>query len=238
MTHAPEPGGTTRPPEVLADLLRRVSDGIVVLDRDWNYLYVNNAAAAMFGRRPEDLVGRHIWTEFPEGVDQPFHLAYKRAIATQERTSIEEYYAPWDRWFENRIFPSPDGLTILFQEITERKRAQLAAEDAVERMNLLLRGTETGLWDWDLRTNKVRFSAEWKGQIGYAEDEISDDFEEWRSRVHPDDLGPALARVEAFLKAPGPGFENEFRFRHKDGSYRWIMARAHSVLDDRGTAIR
>jgi PAS domain-containing protein len=59
-------------------ILENVSDGLVALDKDWRYTYVNRHAAELFGRRPEDLIGRHIWTEFPEGIGQPFHLAYEK----------------------------------------------------------------------------------------------------------------------------------------------------------------
>lgn len=108
-----------------ADVLGRVSDGFVALDNNWRYTYVNQRAAEMLNRhRPEDLIGKHIWTEYPEGVGQPFHLAYEKALAEQKTMILEDYYQPWDRWFENRIYPSPDGLTIYFTEITSRKRAE------------------------------------------------------------------------------------------------------------------
>ena len=111
----------------LGDVLERVSDALVALDRDWRYTYVNHQAAELFGRQPEDLLGHHIWTLFPEGVGQPFQLAYQRAMVEQVFIQIETYYEPWDRWFENRIYPSPDGVSIFFHEITDRKRAEQAA---------------------------------------------------------------------------------------------------------------
>jgi PAS domain S-box-containing protein len=107
-----------------------VSDAVVGLDKDWRYSYVNQQAARLFGRRPEDLIGKHIWTEFPEGVGQPFQLAYEKAMAEQVFIQMEGCYQPWDRWFENRIYPSPDGVSIFFHEITERKRAEAAADES------------------------------------------------------------------------------------------------------------
>src|SRR5205085_10298678 len=94
--------------------LERVSDAFVALDTDWRYTYVNQQAGELFGRRPEDLIGKPIWTEFPEGVGQPFYRAYHKAVAEQVPIQLEDYYPPWDRWFENRIYPSPDGLSIFF----------------------------------------------------------------------------------------------------------------------------
>lgn len=108
----------------ILSILENTTDGFVALDKDWHYTYVNKRAAGMFGRKPEDLIGKHIWTEFPEGVGQPFYHAYLQAMGGHVPLTIEEYYAPWERWFENRIFPSPDGISIYFQEITERKRAE------------------------------------------------------------------------------------------------------------------
>ncbi|KZC20542.1 MULTISPECIES: sensor domain-containing protein [Rhodanobacter] len=109
-------------------VFERVTDAYVALDRDWRYTYLNATACELFGRRAEELIGRHIWTEFPEGVGQPFHRAYEKAMAEQCPQQIEAFYPPYNRWFENRIYPSADGLTIYFRDITERKRAeQLAA---------------------------------------------------------------------------------------------------------------
>src|SRR3989337_1283525 len=107
------------------DILERINDGIVALDKNWCYIYVNRLGAEMLGRKPEDLIGKHIWTEFPEGIGQPFYHAYHRAMDEQTSIQIEEYYQPWDRWFENRIYPSADGITILFQEITNKKKAEV-----------------------------------------------------------------------------------------------------------------
>lgn len=108
----------------------------------------------------------------------------------------------------------------------------------VARLRLALRAANVGLWDWDLRTNRVRYSAEWKSQIGYEADEIGDDFDEWRSRVHPDDLDQALRNVQAYLDHPTPAFQQEFRFRHKDGTYRWILAQASIERGDNGVPVR
>jgi diguanylate cyclase (GGDEF)-like protein/PAS domain S-box-containing protein len=105
-------------------VFERVTDAYVALDRDWRYTYLNATACELFGRTAGELIGRHIWTEFPEGIDQPFHRAYERAMAEQCPQQVEAFYPPYNRWFENRIYPSEDGLTIYFCDITERKHAE------------------------------------------------------------------------------------------------------------------
>lgn len=106
-------------------MLESMTDGFVELDKGWCYRYLNKRAADFYGREQNSLIGKHIWTEFPEGVGQPFHLNYVTAMLEQRVICFEEYYAPWNRWFENRVYPSEDGLIILFQDITERKRADI-----------------------------------------------------------------------------------------------------------------
>ena len=121
--------------ELVSKVIERVNDGFVALNSDWRYTYVNERAARLLQREnPDELIGKHIWTEYPEGVGQPFYHAYLRAQETQQVITFEEYYPPWDQWFENRIYPSVDGLTIYFTEITARKKA----EQSIIRINRAL----------------------------------------------------------------------------------------------------
>lgn len=231
---APAGGGGELP----AAVLERVTDGIVALDRDWRYAFINEPGAAMFGKKPGDLLGKRIWEEFPEGISQPFHLAYERAFAEQKVIVFEDHYAPWDRWFENRVYPSPNGLTIYYSDITERKRTENALALSEERLRLAVAAGGIGLWDWDLDTNRVWFSPEWKRQIGYRDNEIADRFEEWESRVHPEDLPGTLRLVRAFVANPWPDYSTDFRFRHKDGSWRWIRALGAIIGPEAGKSRR
>lgn len=218
-------------------ILEGVSDSFVALDTEWRYTYVNEKAAESFGRTREQLIGKHIWTEFPEGIGQPFYNAYYKAVETQQPVFLEEYYPPYDRWFENRIYPSKDGLSIFFHDVTDRKKAELGLLEAQERLTLAVRSANVGLWDWNLITNKVYYSPQWKSQLGYEEHEISNDFSEWECRVHPEDLESAKATVSGYIEHPYPNFQNEFRMRHKDGSWRWIFAQASLFIDEGGKPV-
>ncbi len=124
------------------------------------------------------------------------------------------------------------------QDITERKGAEEALREAMLRQNEAVRAGNVGLWDRDLVTGRVRYSAEWKRQIGYEEHEIGDDFAEWRSRVHPDDLPATLRRLEETVAGDRQEYQAEFRFRHRSGSYRWILSQGSVIRDRDGRPVR
>jgi PAS domain S-box-containing protein len=121
----------------------------------------------------------------------------------------------------------------------ERKRAEEELREARERYELAMCGSGDGLWDWDVRTGAAYFSPRWKEMLGYAEHEIADAYDEWESRVHREDRERALATVRAYLDDPGAGAcVLEHRLRHKDGSYRWILARSVALRDAAGRPYR
>jgi PAS domain S-box-containing protein len=133
----------------------------------------------------------------------------------------------------------------LLKLVAERAAAELertqAEEDLWEttmRLQESVRAANVGLWDWDLATNHVHYSTEWKGQIGYEDAEIGDEFEEWQSRLHPEDLAPTLKKIGDAIAGDGQHYQTEFRFRHKDGSYRWIVAQCSVSRDEKGRAVR
>ncbi|TXT46336.1 MAG: signal transduction histidine kinase nitrogen specific NtrB [Limisphaerales bacterium] len=114
-----------------------------------------------------------------------------------------------------------------------------AGTEEVERLRLALRAANVGLWDWDLRTAQMRFSPEWKSQLGHAEDEIGDNFQEFEKRLHPEDTERVKRVLQEYLEHPSPeGHTVEFRLRHKDGSYRWILAHGSVVSGPDGQPVR
>lgn len=107
-------------------LLESISDAFLSLDHEWRFAYINEKAAQTFGRPRGELLGKCIWDEFPQLVGQRFHRAYHQVMAERTPRFVEDQYAPQDRWFENRIYPTDEGISVFVTEITERKRAERA----------------------------------------------------------------------------------------------------------------
>ena len=126
----------------------------------------------------------------------------------------------------------------IIQDITEPKRVEQDLRERHERLKLALRSSDIGLWDWDLGTNAVYHSPEWKRQLGYKDHEMPNLVEEWESRLHPQDREVVMASMRALQKDGGGRFEEEYRLRHKDGSYRWFLGVGEVQLDSAGKPYR
>jgi PAS domain S-box-containing protein len=115
-----------RPNMQFIAIIEKINEGFVALDSQMNYIYINQRGSELLKRRQEDLIGKNYLEEYPQDQDTSFGKAYRQAMETQTILYVEDYYAPRDRWFENRIYPSVDGLSIFFNDITERRRAEQA----------------------------------------------------------------------------------------------------------------
>jgi diguanylate cyclase (GGDEF)-like protein/PAS domain S-box-containing protein len=110
--------------EHLSAVLESISDGCFSLDRAWRFTYVNAKGAAWIARDPERLIGKRIWDEFPQAVGGPFYDIYRRAMEQHEFAHCESFYAPLGIWLEARAYPSREGVTVFFANVTERKEAE------------------------------------------------------------------------------------------------------------------
>ena len=124
-------------------VLEAMPAGFYSLDRDWRFTHVNAAAENLLLRNREELLGRVIWDEFPATVGSVFEEGYRRAVATGQQVSFPAYYPPpLDGWYELRAWPSPDGLSVYFLDITARHREAQRAEQTATRLALLAEVTE------------------------------------------------------------------------------------------------
>ena len=114
--------------ERLEDTLERIDDAFFALDDGWRFTYVNEKAAALLDRPAEELVGANVWEEFPDALGETYETSYRRAMDTQESVSFVERYEPLDLWTEVTAYPSPDGLSVFFSDVTDRKRREQILE--------------------------------------------------------------------------------------------------------------
>jgi len=104
-----------------------------------------------------------------------------------------------------------------------------AVEQNEERLRFALEASNHGIWDWNIATGELYFSPSWKRLFGFAENELTNHIEEWQNRIHPDDKDQLVHDLKVHFESNQPTYENCYRFRVKDGSYRWIQGRGKIV---------
>ncbi len=160
----------------------------------------------------------------------------KTALRALSRTVIAQLELRRILAAHRRAEEQLQSLNALLEQKVEARTADLRREQ--ENLALAIKSSNTGLWDWNMLTNEVYYSPEWKAQLGYLPDELPNDFSTWESLIYPADLEPTMQKMQVFLASAQESYENEFRLRHRDGSYHWILARGNKRCDKNGKPIR
>jgi len=136
----------------LVNIFERVSDAFMAFDKDWHYRYVNARAGELIRRDPELLIGKHVWTEFPKEINETFYNACHRAMQQQEQLNYQDYYAPYEKWFDINLYPSDNGLSVYFKDITESKQYEDALKHSADKYRMLFESNPLSMWVFDLET--------------------------------------------------------------------------------------
>jgi PAS domain S-box-containing protein len=183
----------------------------------------------LFPGQPYNLESAAISTKMQLNIDGKVWTLYFRPL----KGFLDEVHTN-EPWFVLAI-----GLLLSFSLffmmlslINTKERAQALADKMTEQLSLseerlrfALEGSGDGIWDWNIETNEVFFSKRWKEMLGFAEDEIEASLDEWKKRVHPDDLAQVFEDVKKHFEGKSQVYTNEHRVKCKDGSYKWILAR-------------
>lgn len=212
-------------------------DIISILEPDGTIRYESPSVTRILGYKPEELVG-HSAFEFvhPDdlaGVAHAFeHLVQTGVIAPVQLRFMRKdgSWCPLEAVGTNLLNnPVIAGIIVNSRDDTARREVEEMLRESEERYSLAMQGTNDGLWDWDLKTQKVYYSPRWKHMLGYADNEIGDSPEEWLSRVHADDVSSLQASIAGHIENQTGHYEGEYRILHKDGNYRWMIMRGIAV---------
>ena len=216
----------------LLNTIESMADAFVSLDSNWHYTYMNKNAGLIFGRDPDDIIGKHIWTEFPEGVGQPFQLAYEKAMKDQVPIELIEYYPPYKKWFENRIYPSKDGLAIFFTDITERKISEDVLRESRDRFRAIFEQAAVGIAQVQMSGRWTRVNQRFCDIVGYTHDELLE--LTFQDITHPDDLEADLGLVDQLVKGEIATYSLEKRYIKKDMEHVWVNLTVSLVAESIG----
>ncbi len=224
-----------KPRQEKVDILERITDNFIAFDKNWRCAYINKAAELYFieaGIDAKELLGRVFWKIHPETVGTIFYCEYHRAMAEQKSVTFEARCTLSGKWLEVSAYPSPDGLSVYFRNMEERKRIQ----DSLHEKEEQLRQITDNMMDVVMKIDKegiVRYvSPSYTNLMGYP-----CEYRLGRScleNMHPDDAERIISGFESVVRAEKREGTLEFRYRIIDGRYLWLEASVKALFDDGG----
>jgi len=220
------------------EMIDSLEQGLSVVDSSGLITLWNDALEQMLDCPRHRALGRSLAgalpalssTELPRTIDDVLKNRSRRTVAALGLPS-----AAGARTLQVRILPMAGGATLVWDDVTDRARAEHALKRSEERFALVAEGASDGLWEWDLRTKEFYVSARWKAMIGLQAPSTIGRFEDWMDRVHPEDVTALIEALEAHVSAKTDQVQHEHRIRHEDGTYRRFVCRGVAV---RGTGRR
>ena len=189
--------------------------------------------ATLLGRRIEQVTGA-VAAEARTALDRC--LAEERVVRVETTFDFPSTGGPKRQVVVTVIPVSRDTAIAHIDDVTERRQTEARLRDSLQRYELAVRGTDDGLWDWNIVTNEVYWSPRWKAILGYAEDEITAHTEGYVKMLHPDDLDRMQQHVDSHLAHRTP-VDIDVRLRHKDGHYIWVNSRGQAAWNERGEPV-
>ncbi len=181
----------------LHSFFERIPDAFFALDNNWNYTFLNQTAERLHGRNSESLLGKNIWETHSDLVGNAFYNALHEAKDTQQNQRNEFYYAKEDKWFEDLIYPSPEGISIYYYDITKKKKAELALKTAHARLNFHLNNTPLGIIEFDSNLTILQWSKKAEDIFEWTEDDVYNNKVNVEQLIKKEDRATFYAKLQS-----------------------------------------
>jgi diguanylate cyclase (GGDEF)-like protein/PAS domain S-box-containing protein len=226
-------------------LFEQLHDAIYITSRDGRFVDFNRSAHVLFGYSHVEMLELNASAIYADESDRlrfqqvVEELGYVRDFEVRLRhrdgSIIHALLTSTVRFDEEGEILGYHGI---IHDITRRKLAEEALRASEERYALAVRGANDGIWDWNNLVNAIYISPRWRAMLGLPEIDALIQPNAWLERVHPDDLPGLQAQILAHYQGKTPYLEHEYRIRHEDGRYRWVLARGLAIRDQDGVAYR
>ena len=222
-------------------LVESSPDGILIVEDD-RIAFVNPAAVDLFGASgAPQLLGRSLSDVFSPETHGSVREHVTRWRAGETTPPLDATIAPAGGRVRDvsvtGALITHEGdrpVQLIVRDVSDQKDAERALRNSEERLSLAVAGAQEGVWDWNLETNAVVYSARWKQMLGYADDEIEPNVSAWERLVHPDDRSRADRANDSVARGERATYEAEFRLRHKEGHYVHVLSRGFPVRREPG----
>ena len=220
------------------EILLRIDDGFISLDKNWCYTYINKAAGELIHQNPESLIGKNVWEVFPSAVGSDTYNIFHTVMADKQYQWNEDYYEPLDLWQENHVYPAGDGISVFIRDITGRKRREREMEESNQRFQFVTKATSDAIWDWNMVADGMYWGAGMQTIFGFELTKLADNNFFWREHIHPEDSGRVLKNLYQVTHGTEDKWMDEYRFLKADNTYAYVADRGFVIRNEKGQAIR
>lgn len=235
-------------PEFVTALLNAAANLILVVDALGHIVRFNRACEEATGYDAAEVLGQPFFDIFLRPEDREIKRAAFKSICNNpaQARQVHETEVVWLNkkgaplcvaWNYTALCDAAGNVCYIVSagtEISGQRRIEKALRESEERYALALQGANDGIWDWNLKSGDVYFSPRWKAMLGYREDEVGQEPKDWWERVHPADKENLETAIQQHLTGKTPHLECEYRILHKEGTYRWMLARGTAIRDKNG----
>ena len=219
----------------LKNILESISDALLTVDRNWTISYINPRAADLNQKPIEGFLGNNYWEEFPAIVDTPFEKLIRKVMSERITAQTELHYyieGKYDIWLEVNIYPSQEGLTLIYRDINEKKILQESLFESEERLRLAVSGAQQGIYDLNIQTGEVIVNDIYAEMLGFDPHTFKETVEDWKSRLHPEDYEFATRYFDDYISGKTEEYKLEFRLKTAANNYIWVLSMGSIVQRD------
>jgi PAS domain S-box-containing protein len=217
----------------IENILESITDAFFALDRQWRFTYVNERARSLIQRAEgEELLGKNIWELYPELVGTTADHKYHEALREHKTMEFEAEHPLTGMWYEVHAYPSEEGLSVYFRNITERKRDEEELRESEERFRATFEQAAVGIAHTAPDGSWLRVNQRLCDIVGYTREELLQ--KTFQDITHPDDLDADLEQVRRLLTSEISTYSMEKRYIRKDGSVVWIGLTVSLVREPSG----
>jgi PAS domain S-box-containing protein len=210
--------------------LNRIDDKVISVDTDWRYTFLNDAALEEHPPGREGIIGKVIWDVHPEMKGTILETRYREAMQTKISAEVESFYEPFNIWYYIKLYPSDDGLTIFYRDISETKKAEAELIKSQTQFQNLIENISGVYWVNDLNTYQTLYiSPSYEAVWGRRSEDLYSNPADFIDAIHPDDK---QVLMEAHQQIGTTTQTNiSYRIVRPDGEIRWISAKTKVVID-------
>ncbi len=222
----------------------RTTDAFVAFDNDLNYIFVNEKAASLHGSSVKEMTGKNIMEYTPQKSSPEFYNTLLDVLKDKKEIHCELRYDLTGQWFENWIYPDINGISIYYRDITKRKEEEVILlqtnkklEELNNRFELIIKGTNDALWDWDLETNEIWGNDKYD-ELVKNKPKDKKRFEYFIERMHPEDSKNGMEILQrVFSEKKGIMF-SEYRFLDSENNWKILYNRQSILYNKEGNPYR